>query len=378
MRIRWCLLMAMIFSGMAFADITELPEPPAKTDKLFGGINFSGYLDTSLNYLIQSNHFTSGIIDRTNDLEPNGFTLHQLAITLTKQPPEGFGGVFHGFIGRDAFNLASYGFNPSTGVVKNIGYDIPQAFLQYAKKSWVVMVGEFYSQAGIETDNPTQDTNFSRNIISGFIEPGSLLGARATYVVNNKFSVYGGVNNGWDNIADTSRAKTLELGAAYTTPFITYSMVIYSGSERAGPRTSMGPVGRRTLIDFFTIINATDKLSFIVNYDYFWQMKAALPNNTIAKALAQGIAGYINYKFNDKLQTSLRAEMMYDQNGFVTGVRQNWREITLTLGITPIKNLEFRFETRRDLSNVASFAKKSGGGASNNNQSFAVEGLFKF
>ena len=233
--------------------------------------------------------------------------------------------------------------------------------------------------AGYEGLNPTQDSNFSRSILYGYAEPFTVLGLRGTYVFSDKLNFIAGINNGWDNIRDWSRDKTLELSSSYTMNSVfSFSPTIYSGQERATPQTDTGPEGWRTLIDLIMTVNISEKLSLIANYDHGWQTNAALPNGTNNKAVWQGIAGYLNYKFNDFWQTSLRGEYLNDENGFRTGVKQAWKEATLSVGYTPIKNLEIRAETRRDFSNVAAFLERDGSGASKTQQSYAVEAFYKF
>ena len=78
-------------------------------------VKFSGYLDTSYNYLLRKNTFTSGIDDRLYDLEQNGFTLQQAAFTLAKQPTQGWGALLNVVAGRDANELAAYGWDPYFG-----------------------------------------------------------------------------------------------------------------------------------------------------------------------------------------------------------------------------------------------------------------------
>ena len=68
----------------------------------------------------------------------------------------------------------------------------------------------------------------------------------------------------------------------------------------------------------------------------------------------------------------------YDADGYRTGVRQNWRELTCTVGYRPIKKFELRAEARRDFSNVPAYLDKSTGGTRYNQQSFALEGLYQF
>lgn len=339
---------------------------------------FSGYIDGSYNYLVQSNRFTSGTYDRVFDIEPNGFTLQQAGITLAYQPRQGFGGLVTPVIGRDTYIFAPYGWNPDYGS-QWLGFAIPQAYLQYAIGSWILMVGSFIELAGAESLFSYNDTNFSRSILWGYAEPFTVMGLRASYVPNNKLTLVIGLNNGWDSIRDTGRHKTIELGASYTfNPTFSLASYIYSGEQRIADRTSTGPTGQRTLFDLIATINATDKLSFIINYDGALQTKALLPTGNIAQAIWQGLAGYVNYKVSAKWVTSLRGEIFSDRNGYRTGVIQSWKELTLSVGYIGIKNLILRAETRRDFSNVSSFVTANGIGVRNYQQSYAVEGVYQF
>ena len=338
---------------------------------------FSGYLDGSYNYLVQSNHFTSGTFDRVFDITPNGFTLQQAGITLAYQPQQGFGGLITPVIGRDPYTFAPYGWNPDYGS-QWLGFAIPQAYLQYVIGSWILMGGSFIELAGAENIFSYNDTNFSRGILWGYAEPFTVLGLRASYIPNDKLTLIVGINNGWDNIRDTSRQKTIELGGSYIfNPIFSLASYIYTGQQRIVDRTSSGPTGQRTLFDLIATINVTDKFNFVLNYDGALQTKAALPDGNTAEAVWQGIAGYVNYKFYDKWRTSLRGEIFSDRNGYRTGVSQCWKELTLTLGFTPIKNLELRAETRHDFSNVNSFVDSNGIEVSNYQQSYALEAIYQ-
>lgn len=365
----------LLFVGMVQAETAAQQTTPQSTIK---EVDVSGYIDTSYNYLLRNNHFTSGSFNRAFDLETNGFTLQQASIIFAKQPLQGFGFLFNPLIGRDANTMADYGMNPYIGI-QNIGFDIPQAFFQYAKNSILVMVGKFNALPGVETTDPRYDTNFSRSFNDFSAQPGTVAGVRGTYDINEQLELIAGVNNGWDNFRDTGRRKTIELGINYKpNPIFSINASVYSGEQRATDMVSTGPTGTRNLINLAATLNVTEKLSFVANYDYAIQTKAALPNGNLAKALWKGLVGYINYKFNDKWQTSLRGEVFNDSNGFRTGVAQNLRGITLTLGYSPIKNLILRAETRHDFSNVSSFVNANRVGSSNNQQSYALEVLFMF
>jgi len=357
------------------AEYKALVSPAPATQNDF---KVTGYIDGSYSYLSR-NKFTNGSSDRSFDQVPNGLTLQQAAATLAYQPSQGFGGLLNLIAGRDANATAPYGFKPvSEFDSQTLAVDFPQAFLQYVKGSITVIGGRVLTLVGVEQLDPTQNANFSRGILF-YSTPDTHTGLRAIYAVTDKLSLTAGVNDGWDNIRDWSRRKTIELGVSYTVnPMFSFSAQGYNGQERATPQTSFGPLGTRTLIDLIATLNLTDKLTLVANYDNGWQTTAALPSGSNGRAAWSGIAGYANYKFNDAWRTSLRGEIFDDQNGFRTGARQNWREVTLTVGYIPLKNLEVRAETRHDFSNVNSFVSSTGVSVSNNNQSYALEGVYKF
>lgn len=342
------------------------------------GFSFSGYIDGSYNYLVKSNKFTSGSFDRVFDLTENGFTLQQGAITLSYQPKEGLGALVNPMIGRDTYTFSPYGWNAYYGS-QWIGFAIPQAYLQYAKGAFTFYAGSFLEMAGVETISALANTNFSRGILYGYAEPFTVVGIRAAYTFNEKFNALIGIDNGWDNLRDTGRRKTIEYCINYI-PNRIFSLALnsYSGGQRAADKTHSGPQSIRNLIDVIATWNINDKLTTNLNYDYGIQPKAALPAGNIAEAVWHGIAGYLNYKVNEKWRTSLRGEIFSDRNGYRTGVVQAWKEVTLTLGYAPIKNAELRLETRRDFSNVNAFLNSNGVGTANYQQSFALEGFYKF
>lgn len=360
-------IFSLFFSSSAMSDNSR-------------NLDISAFLDGSYNYLLRSNQFTSGINDRVFDLNQNGFTLQQATIIIADQPKEGFGGLVSVISGHDAFETASYGMNPNVFDNGEIGLDLTQLYIQYSQSTLTFKAGKFLTLAGKEIVYPTRDTNFSRSILFGYTTPVTLTGVRANYKVNHALNLILGVNNGWDNIRDTSRHKTIESGILYfPNSLFSFSLNGLSGQERAAQTpTDMGPIGGRNMIDFFATVNVTDQLSLVVNYDYGVQSTAQLSDGKLGEARWQGIAGYINYNFTKEWLTSFRAEIFDDYQGYRTGVAQVWKELTLTLGYIPIHNLEFRAEVRHDFSNQNAFENKNHLGSSNNQQSFALEAFYQF
>jgi hypothetical protein len=359
----------LILPTLALAD-DDPPQDPCK-------IQISGYIEGSYNYLVRSNKFTSGVYDRLFDIEPNGFTLQQLATTIALKPPKGLGFLVNLIMGRDANQITPYGLQPFIDS-QTLTIDLFQTYLQYAIGPVTVIGGLFATLAGAEVVDPTEAMNFSRSLLDTFATPFSHFGVRVIYAANNKLTLTTGFNDGWDNVRDFSRRKTIELGMAYKfNSLFTLEAQGYSGGQRAADRTASGPESIRDLIDIVATIEATDDLSFIADYDYAIQGTAALPGH-LGEAVWQGLAAYANYTFSESWEASLRSEIFADRNGYRTGVAQNLKEITLTLGYSPIKNLELRAETRHDFSNVNSFANRGAEGANANQQSYALEGFYKF
>lgn len=336
------------------------------------------YIDTSYNYLLRSNQFTSKTYNRVYDLNQNGLALQQASLSLSYEPNEGFGGLINPILGHDTFIFSPYGWDPSIGI-QQAGFNIPQGYLEYKYHLFTIKGGAFNTLAGAEYMDPTKDCNFSRSILWGYTQPATHLGLRSTYAINERFNVIAGINNGWDSIRDTSRRKTMELGFTYApAPAVLLSTIAYSGGQRPADRTDFGPVSIRNLVDIAVTIKASDKLTLMANCDYGTQPLAALPDNHYGKAVWQGFAGYLNYQFKEKWRTSVRGEIFDDSNGYRTGVVQVWEEATLTIGYQILNNFELRAEARHDFSNVNSFLNADHKASSNNQQSFAIEGVAKF
>jgi hypothetical protein len=330
------------------------------------GITESGYLDASYNYLNSDGVFTSGTASRVFDNQPNGFTFNQAAITLAKQPAQGFGGLVNLTLGHDADIIKSVG----GGTVSN--FDVTQAFIQYASGNFTTILGKYVTASGAEVINTPSNTNASRGILFGYAIPFTHTGVRTSYKFSDALTVFGGVNNGWDQQTDLNKQKTVELGLA-ATPIkpLALAAVIYSGNEPG----LTGVNGRRDLLDLVATFTATDKLNFVLNYDYAKQKDAISAGNDAKWA---GFAAYANAKLSDLLRLSVRGEYFDDKDGYRTGVAQKWKEVSVTLGIDPAPNFELMAEVRGDKSDKKSFSADNGTNAKQNQVSGTLKAVYKF
>lgn len=362
------ILAVLAVPGVAMAaDAPAKPGTPTLGDVLdASGVSINGYLDIAYSNLSGTGLFTSGTSNRVFDTEPNSFNLHQAAITLAKQPKDGFGGVVNLTLGKDAGSIKSYGQASND-------FDVTQAFMQYTTGPVSVIAGKFVTSAGAEVINSTSNANYSRSILFGYAIPFTHTGLRATYAMNDQLSLIAGLNNGWDQAKDANRQKTVELGFSYM-PNKTFMLMAmeHSGKEQfANNLDTVG--GQRNLLDIVATLNATDQLTFVLNYDNGTQKN----DSTLINAKWSGVAGYANYRMNDQWLVSLRAESLNDKDGYRTGVAQKWKEATLTVGYMPTQSVQLRAEVRADSSDQSSFIG-SDGLVKKSQNSMGLEAIYKF
>ena len=378
---------AALLGQVARAEEPAAPAaPPLAAVLAASGITASGYLDLSYQYLSGLGSFASGTADRVFDARHDSFTLHQAALTLARQPKEGFGVLVNLTAGQDAPIVKSY---PNSG---GSDFDVTQAYVQYATGSLTLIGGKFVTLAGAETINPTTDTNFSRSILFGYAIPFTHTGLRASYALSEQLSMTLGLNNGWDQVSDANSQKTLEYGLTFT-PAKTLSLTLdgYLGREPVGIVNNVPSAagGQRLLADLVASWSVTDKITLVGNFDY-GEQKDDSAGAAVSKYTWDGAALYLNCAITELWSASLRGEFFDDRDGYRTGVLdgagrgQKWRELTLTLAFSPTKSLLLRFEGRYDKSGIAGAFVESAdgnGGAlrlSDQQSSVAVEALYRF
>lgn len=341
-------------------------------------LDITGYVDTSYNYLLHSNQFISGAFNRSNDITENGFTLQQAALTFSVIPVSGFGGTLNVIAGQDAYSVSPYGLNPNVIKSNDIGVAIPEAYGLYAYQQYILYVGEMLSLSGIEQFDYGLDANFSRSILDQYAQPGTHVGIRLADQWSSTWRVLGGINNGWSTVKQAGILDTAEFGLQYTTDQLNAVIDGYVGRQHLDDASTSGPYTNRYLIDAYGTYFLTKKLSVAMNYDYGLQVKAALPNDEVGRANWQAIALYSTYYWTDLWRSTIRGEVFDDNDGSRTGVRQNWKEITLTLAYDMTKHLMLRAETRHDFTNANAILYKGSMHATNNQQSYALEAYYSF
>jgi hypothetical protein len=376
-------------SGSPAASASPVPTPSPTP---FKPITYNGYGDlgfTSMNggpYLQNGSQITTRIFDRYQNVpDPQ-------AINLTANINTPIGGKVEIIAGTDANIIAS------TGQSTTSGFNLVQAYAQAAKGPFTIFLGKFETLAGAEVieSNSSSDYNYSRSYQFGLGEPFTHTGARVTYAQpSGKYTISGGVNEGWDNWEFVGQGPTFELsGSVNISPVLSLTATTYNGREftfsPAGP-----PIvrGNRMLYDFLGTFKP-GPWSFVFCYDTAVQLETPyglLPDNA-PNAKWNSLAGYIRYQISPIFYVASRGESFNDVNGYRTQVfgfstvsspNQILNEGTLTFGYTPNSNYIFRAEVRKDNDqgpNIPQFAglPLKNGGFRSSETSFGLEAIAQF
>lgn len=358
---------------MAFGQAAAPAAPTLDKVLEASGLSLSGYVDTA--YSHADRDIEGGFSTRVFDSQNNSFVLHQVGLQMAKQPKEGFGGLVNITAGRDA------AFIHSSDTTSESQFDVTQAYAQYAAGAFTLMAGKFTTLHGTEVIWSPSNANFSRSILFGSV-PFTHTGLRGVYAMSDKASFTVGVNNGWDQVKDANKGKTLELGTTIT-PIkpVSVSASYYGGQE---PSATTGMNGRRDSFNLVGSYTPIDPLSLGVEYLRVQQKDSILDSGgSPAKGKYSGFAGYVSYTFMPKLKGTLRAEAFDDKDaarfGTPSGTTSGskYKEYTLTLAYLAADNFELRGELRTDRANQPVFMD-SGTNVSKTLTTFAVQALYKF
>jgi hypothetical protein len=333
------------------------------------GITVSSYLDLAYSH---ANKNVEAYSDRVFDAQNDSMTLHQAGLQIAKQPKEGFGGLINVTAGKDSQVIASYPYGAGSQ------FDVTQAYGQYATGALTVIAGKFTTLHGTEVIWAPSNNNYSRSILFGSV-PFTHTGVRATYVASDTVTVIGGVNNGWDQLSDSNKTKTIELGAIFT-PIKPLTVIIsdYVGKESAtGLIDPAATQGTRNSFNLVASYAVSDPLTVGIEYLNVSQSDFATSTGT-TKAKYNGFAGYLTYMFTPAYRLALRAESLNDKDGFRFGVNDTkYSEFTATFSYLATDNFEVRGELRGDKSSNNYF-KDFSGSTSKSLFTYGVEALFKF
>jgi len=326
------------------------------------GISVNGYIDAAYSWANRNIESTPQF--RVFDAQNNSFALHQFGLTAAKQPKEGFGGLVNITAGKDAQVIHSFPENGNTSM-----FDLTQAYGSYSSGALTLIAGKFTTLAGTEVIASSGNTTFSRSMLFGAV-PFTHTGVRASYAPTDTITLYGGLNNGWDQVTDQNRQKTLEIGTTLNpVKPLTITISGYFGNEVVGAAN-----GERDLLDVVANYIVSNSLSLGAEV---LTAKQDIPGGTTQKY--DGAALYFTAMLNSQWRGVVRGEYFNDKQGahFATATGTKYYEGTLCLSYLPTSSVELRTEVRMDKANNSVYVD-SGGSASKTLMTFGLQGLYKF
>lgn len=338
-------------SAVVAAVPPAAPEPA--WSRLLGSTRLSGSVDIDFEHnLNRPASRMSGL--RAFDAPADQFSLNLAELVLDKPA--------RADDGRLGFRVA-LGFGEAMETMKAAAPGDPgltrflkEAYLSYLApvgSGLTLDVGKFVTPMGAEVIETQDNWNYTRGLLFTYAIPFDYFGLRAKYAIGSQYSLAGYVVNGWNNVVDNNRGKTL--GASFGwTPSKKFSLM---QSYLAGPEACDRDGAWRQLSDTVASFNPTQKLWLMLNYDYghdhAWTASRA-------PVFWTGVGGYARYVFNPRYTVAARYEYFDDHDGFTTGTAQHLNEITGTVERILARRLLTRLEVRRDLSSAPVFLIQQG------------------
>lgn len=388
------------------------------------GLRISGFVDVA--YTQNFNNPNSDLNQlHIFDTNANAFMVH-LAQIMLERPADASGGLLEraGFRARLNFGLDSRVTRARTNFqtgTSNDELDFQEVYAEYILpigNGLKAQFGKINTLIGYEVINSFENANFSRSFMFGLGQAFTTTGLRFTYTFNPMLTAAFGVVNGWDNVDDNNKGKTIEYLVALT-PHEKFGVSWYGsyGPEQAnrtfGDPTQGGsapgnPSAKRFANGLIIIVKPTDKDTVVLEPYYVNEAsnpaKAANPSLK-SNARWNGLAGYLIHDFTDQWSFRFRGEIFEDAGGsrtcggtfnnaggtntcFATtntvpgavlpGIptSQTLWENTYTVQYKPVPSLITRLEFRYDKSdkNVFLYGSK----AVNNQETLSFEVIYLF
>ena len=315
----------------------------------FRGTRFSGFLDAYYNWntnepadMITTNGGTG--LNRNFDFSHNSFTLSQVDFEITKAVGDT---TPLGYMVQMTFGpTADFVNSPDLGGANKTAAHFMQYYLSGKVGRATLDFGKFVTPHGAEVIDNRANMNYSRGLLFALAIPYHHFGLRATVPVSDKVTFSGFLVNGWNNVIDNNKGKTVGLGLSLNPA----GPISFIQNYMVGPEQSSNSDDVRHMFDSLLTIKLGDKVTFVANYDYMMDRISG------SHVHAQGIAAYLKLQATPVFSITPRFEYYADPMGFTTGTAQRIREFTLTPEFIISKNLVTRFEYRHDWSTEPTFS----------------------
>lgn len=339
----------------ASADADQQAPDQTKAPADAGKFSFSGYLETfySYNFNDPSNRITNF---RGFDNRANTFTVSNAAVSAAWEKAS-VSGKITAQVGHtpDTYYLAEPAAagtpsTPASSATTTWKY-LQEAWVGYRApigKSVLFQGGIFLSPIGPENMPIKDNWNWSRSDLF-FGLPFYHAGVRATYELSKAWTMEFMVCNGWNNIVDNNKQKSVDLSATYTaSDALKLHFLYFGGVERSTGALEGQPW--RNLFDAYATWDATKSLSFLLHAD------AGFENNAFGTSDWKALAAYVRFQLAGPLFVAVRGDVFWEHvasNASGTASAIFWPASrvasgTVTFDYRPLDVISIRLEARHD------------------------------
>jgi hypothetical protein len=294
---------------------------------------------------------------RNFDVAHNSFSLNLAEVAFEKKPTADSRGGFRIDLDYGPTAHIVNQFEPSGAASLA---NVQQAYASYLAPAGTGLqldFGKFVTPMGNEVIESKDNWNYSRSLLFALAIPYYHMGMRVSYAPNDKVALQGFLVNGWNNVQDNNKGKTVG-GSITLKPTAAVSIIEnYLTGQEQGNLIDSGPW--RNMSDTVLTYTANKQVSLALNYDYGRDKFVTASNVATNTVTWQGLAFNVKLQANDWFALTPRVEYYKDPDGFTSGVPQRLKEATVTAEFKHKDGFIMRLEYRGDFSDVPFFLKNT-------------------
>jgi hypothetical protein len=338
-----CAIVSLLGGNVVFAADAPAPDAPSIWKTL--GFQFSGAAEAS--YTQNFNNPGTNVNSlRIFDTQANSF-VPQVAQFMVERPAAAGSALDRvGFRARvnygsqSRFSRARTNYQPGTD---NTELDVHELYGEYivpVGNGLKIQFGKINTLIGLEVINSWENPNFSRSWTFGLAQAFTETGVRFTYPFTSWATLAVGLVNGWDNVEDNNRSKTVTWNLNLT-PTEKFGIIFYGGygAEQSNGNAIFGnaaagscvnytlgcdPSAKRLVVGSLITLKPTDSDTLIIE-PYYGNESNASGFSKDHNARWNAILAYFTHDFNDQTQPNalslrVRGEIFEDAGGARTCV----------------------------------------------------------
>ena len=341
-----CAMVSLLGSNVVFAAEAPAADAPSIWKTL--GFQLSGAIDTSFTQNF-NNPGTNVNSLRIFDTQANSF-VPQVAQFMVERPAAAGSATDRvGFRARVNYGPQSRFSRARTNYqfgTDNTELDVHELYGEYivpVGNGLKIQFGKINTLIGLEVINSWENPNFSRSWTFGLAQAFTETGIRFTYPFASWATMAVGLVNGWDNIEDNNRGKTVTWNLNLT-PDPMFGIIFYGGygAEQSNGNAIFGnaaagicaigttgcdPTAKRLVVGSLITIKPTDSDTLIIE-PYYGNESNASGFSKDHNARWNALLLYYTHDFNDhECHSTLRPRLVVGDQVFAHSARAQHRDV---------------------------------------------------